>query len=62
VKLLLDQNLSRRLVPVLDRYFSGTSQVVLIELDKSSDFYGVFDSISDRFRCPRTRFFENIKF
>jgi len=39
VKLLLDQNLSRRLVPARDRHFSGTSQVALIELDKATDFY-----------------------
>ncbi len=39
MKLLLDQNLSRRLVPVLDTYFPDTTQVALIELDKVFDIY-----------------------
>ena len=37
MKLLLDQNLSRRLVPVLEQCFPGTTQVALINMDKASD-------------------------
>lgn len=37
MKLLLDENLSRRLVPFLLHDFPGTSQVVLEGLESSSD-------------------------
>jgi len=37
VKLLLDENLSRRLVPFLQQDFPGTSQVVLLGLESASD-------------------------
>jgi len=37
VKLLLDQNLSRRLLPALEPYFPGSSQAVLLGLDTASD-------------------------
>lgn len=37
MKLLLDQNLSRKLVPVLEARFPDTSHVLLLGLDKSSD-------------------------
>ena len=37
MKLLLDENLSRRLVPLLDTRFPGTSQVVLLGLERSTD-------------------------
>jgi predicted nuclease of predicted toxin-antitoxin system len=37
VKLLLDENLSRRLVPILQARFPGSSQVTLLGLERSSD-------------------------
>jgi predicted nuclease of predicted toxin-antitoxin system len=38
VKLLLDENLSRRLVPALQTRFPGTSQVALLGLERSTDY------------------------
>jgi predicted nuclease of predicted toxin-antitoxin system len=37
VKLLLDQNLSRRLLPALEMAFPGSSQTALLGLDTASD-------------------------
>jgi predicted nuclease of predicted toxin-antitoxin system len=37
VKLLLDENLSRRLVPALQDAFPGSSQLALLGLDGASD-------------------------
>ena len=37
MKLLLDQNLSRRLLPALEEYFPGSSQTALLELDCADD-------------------------
>jgi predicted nuclease of predicted toxin-antitoxin system len=37
MKLLLDENLSRRLVPFLQHTFPGTSQVVLLGMESASD-------------------------
>lgn len=37
MKLLLDENLSRRLVPTLQDRFPGTSQVALLGLERSTD-------------------------
>ncbi len=37
MKLLLDQNLSRRLLPELELLFPGSTQVALCGLDKSPD-------------------------
>lgn len=37
MKLLLDQNLSRRLIPILLRTFGGTKHVVLVGLDGADD-------------------------
>jgi predicted nuclease of predicted toxin-antitoxin system len=37
VKLLLDENLSRRLVPLLQDLFLGTSQVTLLGLEHATD-------------------------
>lgn len=37
MKLLLDENLSRRLVPALQPRFPGSSQVVLLGLEQASD-------------------------
>lgn len=37
MKLLLDENLSRRLVPALQADFPGTTQVALLGLERSSD-------------------------
>ena len=37
MKLLLDENLSRRLVPFLKHDYPGTSQVVLLGLERASD-------------------------
>lgn len=37
MKLLLDQNLSRRLLPHLQNHFPGTTQVALVGLDTASD-------------------------
>lgn len=37
MKLLLDENLSRRLVPFLQDSFPGSSQVVLAGLERASD-------------------------
>jgi predicted nuclease of predicted toxin-antitoxin system len=37
VKLLLDQNLSRRLLPALEPHFPGSSQTALLGLDTASD-------------------------
>lgn len=37
MKLLLDQNLSRRMLPELEKHYSGSTQVALIEMDKSPD-------------------------
>jgi predicted nuclease of predicted toxin-antitoxin system len=40
VKLLLDHNLSRRLVPVLERDFPGTSALVSLGMDQAADDVG----------------------
>ena len=37
MKLLLDENLSRRIVPFLQTAFPGSTQVALLELEGSSD-------------------------
>lgn len=37
MKLLLDENLSRRLVPALEQAYPGTTQVTLIGLERASD-------------------------
>jgi predicted nuclease of predicted toxin-antitoxin system len=37
VKLLLDENLSRRLVPALQARFPGSSQVALLGLERAAD-------------------------
>ena len=37
MKLLLDENLSRRLVPFLQHDYPGTNQVVLIGMESASD-------------------------
>jgi predicted nuclease of predicted toxin-antitoxin system len=37
MKLLLDENLSRRLVPFLQHDFPGSTQVVLVGLESSND-------------------------
>ena len=37
MKLLLDENLSRRLVPFLQQEFPGSSQVTLLGLESASD-------------------------
>lgn len=37
MKLLLDENLSRRLVPALQTCFPGTSQVTLLGLERATD-------------------------
>ena len=37
MKLLLDENLSRRLVPALQSRFPGTSQVSLLGLERATD-------------------------
>lgn len=37
MKLLLDENLSRRLVPLLQDVFPGTTQVALIGLERADD-------------------------
>lgn len=37
MKLLLDQNLSRRLLPELEVYFPGSTQVALCGLDTATD-------------------------
>ena len=37
MKLLLDENLSRRLVPALQERFPGSSQVALLGLERASD-------------------------
>ncbi len=37
MKLLLDENLSRRLVPLLQDFFPGSSQVALVGLERSTD-------------------------
>ena len=37
MKLLLDENLSRRLVPELQQSFPGSSQVALLGLERSTD-------------------------
>ena len=37
MKLLLDENLSRRIVPKLLRRFPGSSQVALLGLERATD-------------------------
>lgn len=37
MKLLLDQNLSRRLLPALEPHFPGSSQTALLGLDTATD-------------------------
>ena len=37
MKLLLDENISRRLVPLLQQEFPGTTQVTLLGLESASD-------------------------
>lgn len=38
MKLLLDENLSRRIVPFLQATFPGSTQVALVGLESASDF------------------------
>ena len=38
MKLLLDQNLSRRLVPFLQHDYPGSNQVLLLEMESATDF------------------------
>jgi predicted nuclease of predicted toxin-antitoxin system len=38
LKLLLDQNLSRKLVPALNTSFPGSSHVIYVDLDTATDF------------------------
>jgi predicted nuclease of predicted toxin-antitoxin system len=38
MKLLLDENLSRRLVPFLQDAYPGSSQVVLLGLERANDY------------------------
>ena len=37
MKLLLDENLSRRLVPPLQAHYPGSSQVVLLDMESATD-------------------------
>ncbi len=37
MKLLLDENLSRRIIPALQRRFPGSSQVSLLGLERATD-------------------------
>lgn len=37
MKLLLDENLSRRLIPLLEAHYPGSSQVTLLGLERASD-------------------------
>jgi predicted nuclease of predicted toxin-antitoxin system len=37
MKLLLDENLSRRMVPLLEMHYPGTTQVVLAGLEQAAD-------------------------
>jgi predicted nuclease of predicted toxin-antitoxin system len=37
VKLLLDENLSRRIIPALQTRFLGSTQVALVQLERSTD-------------------------
>jgi predicted nuclease of predicted toxin-antitoxin system len=37
MKLLLDENLSRRIVPLLQTAYPGTSQIALLKLETASD-------------------------
>ena len=41
MKLLLDENLSRRLVPFLQEAYPGSSQVVLLGLEQASSLSGL---------------------
>jgi predicted nuclease of predicted toxin-antitoxin system len=47
MKLLLDENLSRRLVPLLAPAYPGTTQVVLLGLESASDSV-VWQTAKDR--------------
>jgi len=40
MKLLLDENLSRRLVPFLQNDYPGSTQVVLVGLESAKAIYG----------------------
>lgn len=58
MKLLLDENLSRRLVPALKDHYPGTSQVVLEGLEAAED-QKIWDYAAGRGLCfgnPRCRF------
>jgi predicted nuclease of predicted toxin-antitoxin system len=37
MKLLLDENLSRRIIPLLDEHYPGSTQVALIGLERAVD-------------------------
>ena len=37
MKLLLDENLSRRIVPLLQNTYPGSSQVALLEMNNTND-------------------------
>ena len=37
MKLLLDENLSRRIVPLIHLHYPGSSQVALLALERASD-------------------------
>lgn len=37
MKLLLDENLSQRMVPMLDLHYPGSSQIALLGLERASD-------------------------
>ena len=58
MKLLLDENLSRRLIPFLQQDFPGSTQVALIGLERADDgeiweFWGICQSEWFRHRDAR---------
>lgn len=37
MKLLLDENLSRRIIPLIESHYPGSSQIALLKLERASD-------------------------
>ena len=54
MRLLLDENLSRRIVPFLEQDFPGSTQVALIGMERSSD-EAVWQYARDEGFCMVTR-------
>jgi len=55
MKLLLDENLSRRLIPFLQHDYPGSSQVVLLGLEAASEMWSNTCAVRCRWISKKTR-------